>query len=60
MNTTEQILQATEISESIKLCDDLEKSLKIIGKYPPLVQYIKLGNIFFNWFDWIYKETKDE
>ncbi len=58
-NYNQEILKATEQSNKIKLHTDFNKSMDIIGKYPVLVQYIKLSDILFDWFDSMISKTKD-
>jgi len=60
MTTNEQILQATEISKSIVMKGDFQKSMKIVGKYPVLAQYIKLNDVMYDWFGVVYKNTKNQ
>ncbi len=58
-NYNQQILNATEQSEKIKLDPDFKKSIKIISTYPVLVQYIKLSMIYVDWFEDMIKKTND-
>ena len=55
-----EILKSTEISNSIKLDSDFNKSMTIIGRYSVLVQFIKLSDIMYDWFDDMYSRTNDK
>lgn len=55
-----EIIKSTEISKSIKLDSDFNKSMKIIGRYPVLVQFIKLSDVMYDWFDHMYSKTNDK
>ena len=58
-NYRNNILKASKQSNKMKLHPDLKKSIEIIRSYPLLVQYIKLSEITYDWFDTIYDKTKD-
>jgi hypothetical protein len=60
MKINEQILQATEISKSIVMKGDFKKSMKIVGKYPVLAQYIKLNDVMYDWFGVVFNNTKNQ
>ena len=55
-----EILKSTEISNSIKLDSDFNKSMRIIGRYSVLVQFIKLSDVMYDWFDDMYSKTNDD
>lgn len=59
-NHRKEIIKSGIIASSIKLDSDFNKSMEIIGKYPVLVQVIKLSNIIYNWFDEMYSKTNDK
>jgi hypothetical protein len=58
-NYNNNILKASKQSEKMKLHSDFKKSIEIIRSYPLLVQYIKLSEITYDWFDTMYDKTKD-
>jgi len=58
-NYNQQILKASEQSETIKLHTDFRKSIEIISTYPVLTQYIKLSLIMVDWYEDMIKKTND-
>lgn len=55
-----EIIKSTEISQSITLDSDFNKSMNIISRYPVLVQFIKLSDIMYDWFGDMYSKTNDK
>ena len=55
-----EIIKATSISKKIKLVSDFDESVRMIGKYPVLVQYIKLSSITTDWMIDMSKKTNDK
>ncbi len=58
-NYRNNIVNAFDQSEKMKLHSDFDKNMKIIKSYPILVQYIKLIEITEDCFDVIYQNTKN-
>lgn len=53
------LLNSVKVSEKIKLAGTFKESMKQLEKYPVLVQYVKLSDVMYDWFDSMYSNTKD-
>ena len=59
-NYNNEIVKATQQASKIKLHTNFNKSMEIIGKYPVLVQYIKLCDILSDWYENMINKTNDK
>jgi len=55
----QNLLKSVDVADEIKLTGSFQQSMKQLDKYSVLVQYIKLSNIMYDWFDSVYSNTKD-
>lgn len=59
LNPKQNLLNSVDVAGKIKLTGSFQQSMKQLDKYPVLVQYIKLSDIMYDWFDSMYSTTKD-
>jgi hypothetical protein len=55
----QNLLKSVDVAGKIKLTGSFQQSMKQLDKYPVLVQYIKLSDMMYDWFDSVYSNTKD-
>lgn len=55
----QNLLKSVDVAAKVKLTGSFQQSMKQLDKYPVLVQYIKLSDVMYDWFDSMYSKTKD-
>lgn len=59
LNPKQNLLKSVDVAGKIKLTGSFQQSMNQLEQYPVLVQYVKLSDIMYDWFDSMYSKTKD-